>query len=444
MRKRVYQRNGHWFLDYTDHTGQRIRKMAPEAGSRKQALGLVADELHDAKMIRKGYTSALDNSAAVEGILDAFLLHKLATRRYDTVTFYGCALGNILGRFKTADGATWPPRQEKPVEVVRSMVRTFQPGALAVARVDEITPGAVEVYIEARRSEATIRTLNAAVVGLKTMLSWAAKAGRIKSNPIASMSWVGKPAKSARALDVAEVEALLEASPEPYRTYWLALVTTGMRRGEFTKLRWPEVDFRTDTIRVLAGTSKGKRQRDVPIAPDLRERLLAMRATAADPEGFVFVNEAGKPWRNNLGKRLDQCVEAAFVGKVVHRDGVWVAVYREDGREVEEPLPGIRGWKAAKAALWERRGHNADGISLHTLRHTFATALLLNGVNAKVVSDLLGHASIQITLDIYQHTFPRSKSEAIAKLPFGGGENARKGHPQGTGEKVDSQVRMAQ
>ena len=54
------------------------------------------------------------------------------------------------------------------------------------------------------------------------------------------------------------------------------------------------------------------------------------------------------------------------------------------------------------------------------MRHTFATHALLNGANIKVVSELLGHATIQLTLDVYGHVFPSAKAAAVDVLPYGG------------------------
>jgi len=55
-------------------------------------------------------------------------------------------------------------------------------------------------------------------------------------------------------------------------------------------------------------------------------------------------------------------------------------------------------------------------IRLHDLRHTAATLLLLQGVHVKVVSEMLGHASIAITLDLYSHVLPNMQREATAAM----------------------------
>ena len=55
-------------------------------------------------------------------------------------------------------------------------------------------------------------------------------------------------------------------------------------------------------------------------------------------------------------------------------------------------------------------------IRFHDLRHTAATLLLLQGVNAKVVSEMLGHASVTITLSLYAHVLPDMQKDAAAAL----------------------------
>lgn len=55
-------------------------------------------------------------------------------------------------------------------------------------------------------------------------------------------------------------------------------------------------------------------------------------------------------------------------------------------------------------------------MRLYDLRHTHATLLLLAGVHPKIVSERLGHSSIQITLDTYSHVLPTMQKETAAKL----------------------------
>lgn len=69
-----------------------------------------------------------------------------------------------------------------------------------------------------------------------------------------------------------------------------------------------------------------------------------------------------------------------------------------------------RAWRSiAKAA-------GLPGVRFHDLRHFHATLLLLNGVPIRTVSERLGHARPDITLNVYSHTLPHSQDEAVAVL----------------------------
>ncbi|MEK7777647.1 MAG: tyrosine-type recombinase/integrase [Chloroflexota bacterium] len=59
------------------------------------------------------------------------------------------------------------------------------------------------------------------------------------------------------------------------------------------------------------------------------------------------------------------------------------------------------------------------GVRLRDLRHTHASLLLRQGVHPKIVSERLGHANIQITLDTYSHLLPGIQEDAIARFDEG-------------------------
>src|SRR5262249_52406679 len=70
-------------------------------------------------------------------------------------------------------------------------------------------------------------------------------------------------------------------------------------------------------------------------------------------------------------------------------------------------------------------------IRIHDLRHTCATLLLARGINVKVVSEMLGHANIAITLSIYGHVLPHLQQHAAATMDelLGGKRNAQQSSP---------------
>ena len=221
------------------------------------------------------------------------------------------------------------------------------------------------------------------------LLNWACDAGRIRVNPIAKVKPPGKVRSCARALDVPDYERLVAVSREPWQTLWATLGSTGMRIGECLKLRWPQINWPTRTIRVLPQTSKSRKQRDVPMTEDTyaRLRMLYERARegedAMEPDGIVFATREGKARGNNVRRAFLKCLK--------------------------------------------RAGLDSCGFTIHSLRHTFATSLLRMGANPKVVSELRGHATIRVTLDVYGHVFPADNFAAMDLLPYGRGTSVAQG-----------------
>ena len=90
----------------------------------------------------------------------------------------------------------------------------------------------------------------------------------------------------------------------------------------------------------------------------------------------------------------------------------------EDGlvfaSETGEPLDRRAVTKLKSKPLLRRAG--LPQIRFHDLRHTCATLLLTRNVNPKIVSEMLGHSSIAITLDTYSHVLPNMRNQAAAAM----------------------------
>ena len=90
-----------------------------------------------------------------------------------------------------------------------------------------------------------------------------------------------------------------------------------------------------------------------------------------------------------------------------------------DGRPLHPDL--ITDWfqRHARRVVWERDGRKRVGlpaIRLHDVRHSYATAALAAGIPAMIVSERLGHATVQITLDTYSHVIPGLDERAVATV----------------------------
>ena len=92
--------------------------------------------------------------------------------------------------------------------------------------------------------------------------------------------------------------------------------------------------------------------------------------------------------------------------------------------QAARPLTRTRRAALAQAVFWggfeafERHARDAGlpAIPLHSVRHSYATAALAAGVPTKVLSERLGHSSISITADTYQHVLPELDDQAAARV----------------------------
>jgi integrase len=197
-----------------------------------------------------------------------------------------------------------------------------------------------------------------------------------------------------KAWSTSEAREFLESVKDDRLAWaWTLALTRGLRRGELCGLKWKDIDLERGTLRINRArvTVEGKAvdsppktaagRRSVPLDASLlsilrahsaaqsRERLRA--GAAYENEGYLCADELGHPY---------------------HPDT-------------------ISGWfdKAVKRSSLRR-------IRLHDTRHTAASLMLASGVPVKVVSEMLGHGSTAITLDIYQHVMPGMAENAGAEL----------------------------
>src|SRR5918997_430535 len=199
--------------------------------------------------------------------------------------------------------------------------------------------------------------------------------------------------KEIRALSAEDTRRLLEAADEDrLEALYILAVHTGMRQGEMLALRWQDVDMENDVVsvrrtltrsggKVAFGELKTKKsRRSIRLTPQAVEALrshlerqlrdMEILGDRYQDQGLIFTTDTGAPINpSNLRQR-------SFT-PLLKRVG----------------LPHMR---------------------FHDLRHTCATLLLTRGVHPKFVQELLGHATVAITLDTYSHVLP-SMGDATAK-----------------------------
>jgi integrase len=208
-------------------------------------------------------------------------------------------------------------------------------------------------------------------------------------------SFVHKPKlrrKELQVWDVKEVQHFLTlASKDPYTymAFHLALLT-GMRQGEILGLRWIDIDFENHVLFVRQTLSHDGKE-FIPGA----KTSSGVRSIALDQDTI------------HLLKRHLELVSKNKENKDYKDDGLVVCT------KLGEKIPPRMIMRVWYKLL---NDSNLPKITFHDLRHTHASLLLKNNVHPKVVSERLGHSSIQITLDTYSHLLPNMQKEAAGKL----------------------------
>ena len=171
-------------------------------------------------------------------------------------------------------------------------------------------------------------------------------------------------------------------------------IHTGLRQGELLGLKWEDVDLEDGTLRVrrTLATAKGG------------PRLMAPK-TKSSRRSVKLTQGAMDALRSHLKGQLQEIDRA---GSLWQENGLVFA--SEIGEFLDRRYLTSRRFKALlkRAQLPE--------IRFHDLRHTCATLLLSSNVNPKIVSEMLGHATIAITLDTYSHVLSNMRDQAAAAM----------------------------
>lgn len=199
----------------------------------------------------------------------------------------------------------------------------------------------------------------------------------------------------ALALTPQQARSLLDAAKgDPLQALFVVALNTGMRLGELLALRWQFVDLDGGSLQVRATLRRA-------------------------PGGFVFAEPKTEHSRRQV-MLTPQAVEALrqqYIRQVEHKSALGAAWEDSDlvfPNSIGKPLEFGNVLRRNYWPLLKRA--NLPRIRFHDLRHTAATLLLRAGVHPKIVSEMLGHSAISITLDTYSHVLPDMQREAVDAL----------------------------
>jgi integrase len=262
--------------------------------------------------------------------------------------------------------------------------------------------------------------------------------------------------KKGEAMSEEDMDKFLDVVHEQtdkWKAAMLTLLGTGVRIGELLALEWNEVDFESRTINIKQGLSRTKSKglivedpkseaskADVPVPGVVLDALKQHKSSQA--ELYLYTGRK-YPVTHKKSKHMQEIYEDyprldsyPISRRKCECNNITTTIYKTDEREI------FRCEECGKE--WQRHSHNlvfpsvagthitprnfqrkyydlleeaqVPHIKLHGLRHTFATRLLEQGENLKVVQELLRHTDIKTTANIYSHVSPKVKKKAAHKM----------------------------
>jgi integrase len=243
-------------------------------------------------------------------------------------------------------------------QMLRQLNEFFGPVMLT-----DITPMRVEEYQQNRVREVCPATVNRELALLKHMLNLAERWGlRQGQNPVRLVKFLAEDNLQFQTLNEQAEQAMLACCPPYLQDMIVFALNTGLRSGDIFNLQWKEVDLEQRRLNVLA--QKTRRIVSIPLNNAAYSVLEAWHGMRKGP--YVFYNQM-------TGDRF---------------------------RDLKA------GFKLAC------KGAGLEGITWHTLRHTFASRLIRNGADIVTVKELLGHSTVVVTMR-YAHTNDETKARAV-------------------------------
>ncbi len=296
-------------------------------------------------------------------------------------------------------GHTKPLTRKQQEAVLRNHVQPHI-GKLAL---DDVLQRHIDDILTAwANDKAEAKTINTRLGTLRRMFVMAVEWELLAKVPRMKMRKVHQ--KAPRFLSEDEARRLIDAADVGWRSMVVVALRTGLRVGELRGLQWGDIDMsrgmltvkRTDPGRPMmeATNPKGGNARYLPLTPDAKAALLEVRPDS--PRSTAWVWPAPR-WR---GARIDRARS---------EKGCYHALQRAS----------------------EKSG--VDDVGWHTLRHTYASWLVMRGVPMRVVQRYMGHSSI-VQTERYSHLAPDFGHESVALLDLPLGQAAPKALPEGDPE----------
>lgn len=285
------------------------------------------------------------------------------------------SLQQLIEEFQSYSKTNHSPSSQKRYKAILDHFRAFLK-RYPYMSISRVSAKAFENYKTFRKNQGSQnKTINLELGLFRTMFNLAIDWDYMQDNPIKKVRMLKiDNHKKPRFLSKKECKLLLDNCGEELYPIFCTFLNTGMRKSELENLEWHDVDFnrRKIKIRVKDNWRPKTTEREIPINDGLLE-LLKSHCKKTRGNGWVF--------------------------------------HRKDGSKIEP------NWLRKKLIQITKKCGMPNVTKIHSLRHTFASWLVMNGVDLATVKKLLGHSNIATTM-IYAHLADEHVEKAVEKIVF--------------------------
>lgn len=296
-----------------------------------------------------------------------------------------------------------PNLSPRTYEGYESIVKTSLIPALGRVKLGELRPDHIQHYysqkLESGRYDGkgglNPSTVRHAAMFLHSALDTAVKWKLLPYNPADGATPPPMNHAEMHTLSEDSVHLFLEAAKDtPYYALYYLFLFSGMRRSEILALKWSDFNSLGMTLSVNKSIHRLHNGEFVIRKPKTNK---GARLIPLAPSAIVVLRE-----------HKEKCIAQRMMQLSTLKEDNLIFC-REDGSCLNPDV-------ITHHFIWLARKIGLKDIRLHDLRHTFASLMLKNNVHPAVVQQMLGHASIQITIDTYSHIMPGIKEAAARSL----------------------------
>jgi len=325
---RIFKRGSIWYIDFNAN-GRRVREAI---GENKRLAGIVIGKRIAEITEGKFLDVKINQKIKFEGFADTFI--------------------NLYSR---PNKRSW----KSDIYNLKALYPFFNGKYLY-----EITAEGIEQFKAERSKSVAPATVNRELATLKTMLNKAVAWKKLQESPARNVKFLREPNGRLRYLEIGEIRRLIDKCSDKLRPIVVLALNTGMRRGEVLGLKWTDIDFQREIIRI-ANTKNGE-VKVLPMNATVKQTLMRVRRNQNSP--YVFCGKDGQPYHD---------IRKSFF-TAIQKTGI-------------------------------------INFHFHDLRHTYASQLVMSGIDINTTRELLGHKDLRMTLR-YAHLSADYKKRAVEIL----------------------------